>query len=310
MKKRHGAWMRHAPQKPNCCRTAGQKHHDEAPPPPSSQTRRRRFPSSDMRSPFLVRRHRTSSVVAGPFVFDQVLDLRGMEPGPEVLAEVAGARAAGQEGMDAGAVVADVVADQSLAPATDTVRCSARRTRRRPRRGRPRRGGGASRVQAGRSKPSGPASRSTGLLGEPAAGGDLAAVHREHGRGAVVEVEHVVAGDLARVARSIVEQGADAGVRPDDVAGGNGVLEVRVGRGAEVVHLPRRDRDRPRPALDLHLGGSEQGVLLLEGDRGTVPGRPRPGRCRDAGARTASRRRCGCPSRASRRASCRRRPGT
>ena len=175
--------------------------------------------------------------------------------------------------MDAGAVVADVVADHRFRE--------------------PRIPFGAARdepvdvragdVPAGEGGVAGPGrpveaqrpgQQVHGLLGEPAAGGDLAAVHREHGRGAPVEMEHVVAGDLARVPCPVVEQGADAGVRPDDVAGGNGVLEVRVGRGAEVVHLPRRDRDRPRPALDLHLGGSEQGVLLLEGDREQYPAVP------------------------------------
>ena len=89
-----------------------------------------------------------------------------------------------------------------------------------------------------------------------------------------VELKHVVAGDLARVARLIVEQRTNAGVRPHDVAGGERLLEVRIGHRTDVIDLLGIDRDRSRMSLDLHVGGSEQGVVLFEGNREQHPSVP------------------------------------
>ena len=50
----------------------------------------------------------------GPLVLDQIRDLRRVKPGPEVLAEVSDAAAAGEQGMDVGAVVADAVTEKPL----------------------------------------------------------------------------------------------------------------------------------------------------------------------------------------------------
>ena len=51
---------------------------------------------------------------AGPLASDEVLDLHRMEPGSEVLAEVAGAVAPGEEPVEIGSVVTHVVPEERL----------------------------------------------------------------------------------------------------------------------------------------------------------------------------------------------------
>ena len=80
-------------------------------------------------------------------------------------------------------------------------------------------------------------------------------------------MQHVVARDLARVLGLVVEQRTDAGVGPHHVVRGDGGLEVVVGGGANVVDFLGRDLNPTGRGLELDIGGAQQRVILLVGDR-------------------------------------------
>ena len=146
-------------------------------------------------------------------------------------------------------------------------------------------------------------------FGQPAIRRELAAEHRQEGRftGGRVQLQHVVARRVLRLAGTVVQQRTHAGVAPDDVRGIDRPAQIGADRAAQIRLLLRRARHLGRIAVEILVGGADQGEIVLDTEWRSRRARRRSGRCSSGRARTAEARRCGCPSPAGR-ASAQRRP--
>ena len=105
------------------------------------------------------------------------------------------------------------------------------------------------------------------MLGKSAVCCDLAAEDREH-RGLFsrrLDIEDVVAGNRARIGGFVVEQGAYARKRGDDLSNFGCVLEVAVDDGEEIFDLAPLDAYILGSPLERNIRSSDQGKIALIG---------------------------------------------
>src|SRR5690606_36373605 len=83
---------------------------------------------------------------------------------------------------------------------------------------------------------------------------------------AALYLQHVVARRFLRLARTVVEERANAGIGPDDIVAPDGLGEIFAGRSAKIVDFRIADANTPRIALIVAVGRTDQRELFLIGN--------------------------------------------
>ncbi len=105
------------------------------------------------------------------------------------------------------------------------------------------------------------------LLGEPAIGGDLAAIDRQQRRAAGrVELEDVIAGGGLGFAGAVVIERAHAGIGPDHVLRLDRLCQIFADGIAEIFDFLRRRLHLGRVAVVIAIGGADQREIVLIGN--------------------------------------------